>query len=302
MARVLKFVSGRYRDGEFPLASGDIIIGRSPDAEIVMAEDMVSRKHARLRVSGDSVSITDLGSTNGTYVNGERVQRADIEIGDRVLVGTSIFRICDGCEAALDLQDHVSARIRLAELGERPVTTTMSGDLTDVPLPDLLQLFASSHRTGILSLDGPHRGRLWIKAGRVVHAEHGGLCKASPLKALCRMVGWRSGFFALEDVGEADLFPESFAEATEVTLMEAMRQHDELSDLLRSFPEATHRAALPSPLLAKFSDLGPEEMEALQTFLSHDTILGALDDFREPDLAAIQMARSLIARGFLACP
>src|SRR6187549_439872 len=90
----LRFISGKYQGGEFPLRPNhEIIVGRSSDLDMVLVEDMVSRKHAKLTVSGDQIFIQDLGSTNGTFVNGEKIKRARLKEGDRVLVGTSIIKL-----------------------------------------------------------------------------------------------------------------------------------------------------------------------------------------------------------------
>src|SRR6476659_8709993 len=90
----LKFISGKYQGGEFPLPDrGEVVIGRASDVGMVLVEDMVSRKHARLIVDGTRLGIIDLGSTNGTFVNGEKVQKMELKIGDRVLVGTNILKV-----------------------------------------------------------------------------------------------------------------------------------------------------------------------------------------------------------------
>ena len=90
----LKFISGKYQGEEFPIASErEIFIGRATDLDVVLVEDMVSRKHAKISFAGDVLTIEDLGSTNGTFVNGEKVRRARLKEGDRVLIGTSIVRI-----------------------------------------------------------------------------------------------------------------------------------------------------------------------------------------------------------------
>src|SRR5262245_19927865 len=87
---VLRFISGKYQGGEFPIvADKQIIVGRSSDLDMVLVEDMVSRKHARISMQGDQIWIEDLGSTNGTFVNGEKIKRARLKEGDRVLIGTS---------------------------------------------------------------------------------------------------------------------------------------------------------------------------------------------------------------------
>ena len=90
----LRFISGKYQGGEFPLRPNrEIIIGRSSDLDMVLVEDMVSRKHAKITTDENVVSIQDLGSTNGTFVNGEKVRKAELKDGDRILIGTSIIKI-----------------------------------------------------------------------------------------------------------------------------------------------------------------------------------------------------------------
>src|SRR6266545_4046615 len=87
----LRFISGKYQGGEFPLEEGqDIVIGRSSDLDMVLVEEMVSRRHAHIKMRDGVVSIEDLCSTNGTFVNGEKIQKAQLKEGDRVLIGTSI--------------------------------------------------------------------------------------------------------------------------------------------------------------------------------------------------------------------
>ena len=91
----LRFISGKYQGGEFPLRMNrEIIIGRSSDLDMVLVEDMVSRRHAKISSTDAEVYIQDMGSTNGTFVNGEKIAgRALLHEGDRILVGTSIIKV-----------------------------------------------------------------------------------------------------------------------------------------------------------------------------------------------------------------
>jgi pSer/pThr/pTyr-binding forkhead associated (FHA) protein len=61
--------------------------GRSPDAEIFLDDVTVSRHHAEFAVEGGALVVRDLGSTNGTYVNGERCDEAVLAVGDHVIIG-----------------------------------------------------------------------------------------------------------------------------------------------------------------------------------------------------------------------
>lgn len=66
-----------------------VVIGRSRDCDIQLADTNVSRRHAELRQEGASYWIVDLGSTNGLEVNGKRVKRAKLSDGDTITVGST---------------------------------------------------------------------------------------------------------------------------------------------------------------------------------------------------------------------
>ena len=71
----------------FVLSSDTTTVGRHPDSDIFLDDITVSRHHCRFVVSSDGLAVEDSGSTNGTYVNGSRVDRADLRAGDEVIVG-----------------------------------------------------------------------------------------------------------------------------------------------------------------------------------------------------------------------
>jgi adenylate cyclase len=80
-----------YQDGETPqaytFAAGEVVIGRSPDCQIVLKDFGISRTHAKVLVDEDGVRIQDLKSKNGTQVNGVPVVEAPLKDGDRILLG-----------------------------------------------------------------------------------------------------------------------------------------------------------------------------------------------------------------------
>lgn len=74
--------------------SGPLILGRSPEADVVLQDPYASDFHLRLALQGGEVRLHDLGSTNGTLVNGERVVAPlALRRGDRVQVGQTIMEM-----------------------------------------------------------------------------------------------------------------------------------------------------------------------------------------------------------------
>ncbi len=81
-------------DGDHRLVQGSNVIGRTNDADICIDRTEVSRAHARIVVQGTTATIEDLGSKNGTYLNGERLQQpALLSGGDEIWIGRSVARL-----------------------------------------------------------------------------------------------------------------------------------------------------------------------------------------------------------------
>jgi hypothetical protein len=77
-------------EGRRSVLSGDrVLVGRSRDCDVVLADPNISRRHAELRPGRRGWAITDLGSTNGIKVNGRRVSEALLEPGDRITLGVT---------------------------------------------------------------------------------------------------------------------------------------------------------------------------------------------------------------------
>ena len=75
-----------------------IVIGRSRDCDVQLADANVSRRHAELRQEGASYWIVDLGSTNGIEVNGKRVKRAKLRSGDTITLGSTDVTFAQAAE------------------------------------------------------------------------------------------------------------------------------------------------------------------------------------------------------------
>lgn len=99
-------------DGErrsFSLPRTITVIGRREDCDLRIPLGEVSRKHCRFIIDNDVLRLEDLGSSNGTYHNGERIQQATINPGDTVQIGPVIFTVqIDGVPADEEIQPVVS--------------------------------------------------------------------------------------------------------------------------------------------------------------------------------------------------
>jgi hypothetical protein len=91
--RNVRLVSGDGR--AYPLQVGSTVIGRGDQANLRLPDVGISRRHARLDFDGAQVVLTDLGSTNGTMVNGQRVSAVALNPGDMIQLGTTTltFRV-----------------------------------------------------------------------------------------------------------------------------------------------------------------------------------------------------------------
>src|SRR3954451_21146921 len=73
----------------YKIESEETIIGRGQRAHIRLFDDGISREHARVSVEGSRIMLSDLGSTNGTYCNGLKVDKKELADGDKILVGST---------------------------------------------------------------------------------------------------------------------------------------------------------------------------------------------------------------------
>ena len=104
IAGVLRAVSGPLAGQEFPLALGHVSIGRDQANDVVLADPMVSKRHARLEVGAAHVEVVDLNSANGVLVDGVQMQRVRVEDGAPFVIGGTtlvlfLTRAWDGSSA-----------------------------------------------------------------------------------------------------------------------------------------------------------------------------------------------------------
>jgi len=299
---VLRFISGKYQGGEFPIVNDKpIIVGRSSDLDMVLVEDMVSRKHARITMQTDQIWIEDLGSTNGTFVNGEKIKRARLKEGDRVLIGTSILKVIAG-EGGVRPDSTEGAKEKLQNVAAaRPTQArTMSGSIEEVPLPDLLQLFATSKKNGVLVIrtETDDVGKIYLRKGIIYYATINDLDDVPPMKSIFRMLTWQKGLFDLEPPDERE-FPNEMNLSVQEVLMEGLRQLDEFNEIRNELPDLNTRLMLSQPVIPPLRDLKPEELDILQLAHNYGHLETVLNKSLATDLETVQIILKLIKGAYL---
>lgn len=89
----VEVVAGNDRGKVFEGAARDLVIGRTPQCTICVADEDVSRRHAALCSEGDELIVEDLGSTNGTYLGGRAIHRERLDPGAVLEMGATLLRV-----------------------------------------------------------------------------------------------------------------------------------------------------------------------------------------------------------------
>ena len=299
---VLSFVSGKDQGREFPLPSDlNIVIGRVSDADLLLLDEKVSRKHARISTRDGKVEIQDLGSKNGTVVNGKPVKAAELHEGDEILIGSSTIKLVPVSEPrsmslAPDL--HGKAVLAAATMSQKRAPS-MSGSIEEVPLTELLQLLVNARKSGVLVLrSGETAGRIYLREGHIFHATIEGKPIVQPYKALYRVFGWLKGTFELRPAEEFAV-EEEIKESTTSLMLEGMRHLDEMRILEAKLPPLEARLVVAATLPDHMRDLATEEIHIFQLALHHGFVEPVVDYFPGSDLEAYTCLLGLMRRGLV---
>jgi pSer/pThr/pTyr-binding forkhead associated (FHA) protein len=335
----LRFIAGKYKGSELLLEDGqEIMVGRYGDVDLVLAEDMVSRQHARIALDDGRILIEDLGSTNGTFVNGEKIRKEVLKEGDRILIGTNILKVVAVDPAAptaskpgaeipqpmnvleqtralsgeaessasstmSDVNATMTARAEDAPSSVRSRAGTgrsMSGAIDEFPLPYLLQLLESSQKSGLLVVRSDDEGvaKIYLRKGIVKYASMVDMEELPPLKVVYRVLAWMRGTFDLES-NEERTFPTEINASMHELLMEGLHQIDELNNLRGRLPEPSARLILVRPLKAPLRDLAPGDLDVLQIAINHGLLSAILNKSPASDLETARAVLRLMDGGYL---
>ncbi|MCC7380542.1 MAG: DUF4388 domain-containing protein [Deltaproteobacteria bacterium] len=290
---LLRVLSGPLSGTEVQIApTVPLVIGRADGANLILDEGAVSRRHAVIELSGGDLQLKDLGSTNGTFVNGARVESAALKIGDRVVVGGTIFEVGARAQGTVPPPPRRRAAHMGGTLEQMP---WMVGRLDLIPIADLLQLFGTLRKSGVLRIDADRAGTVLFDQGEIVGADVEGVASASALKPLFRILAWAEGSFRFEPPEGAPDRPARLEASVQELLLEGYRQQDELDRL---------RSQLPSDdqvLVA--GERSPEptvEAALVRLAVEAGSTRAFLDAYPRPDLEAAEALLDLLARRLIA--
>lgn len=249
------------------LAQGITHLGRAEDNELVLPDAGVSRKHARIKHEGSILLIEDLGSGNGVWFRGNRVERMDLKDGDQVYIDpfTLTFRV-QARQRAVVISASTSAAVAAPQpapatpVGPRPrgQLTTLSGPKLQpvYPLRDPITSLGRSNQRDIILFD-PASSRLqaeiliqdggfWIKDGGSANGTflNGEPARSQRLKDgdRIRIGGTEFRFDALSPEGAPAEIPPTRARSTPTAASTPEVAWDRSTQLLPPAPPVAHAA------------------------------------------------------------
>jgi hypothetical protein len=318
---IFEFLSGKYEGGEFDLGEqSEISVGRSNERDMVLVEDMVSRHHANFEITDEGVFVEDLGSTNGTFVNGEKISsKTRLEVGDRVLIGTNIMKLVSresdssrpqltpesedesqgGHETKAEAPSASSGSGTRQTAGAGTLSGSISGFVDEVPLEDLFHLFQSSNKSGVLVIQTEKdTGRIYLRDGDVYYAELDSSDSLDPEKAFYRILAWGRGQFSLEKSGGRS-FDDELEKPTDELLEEGMRQRDRLESLGEDVPDYSDPIRIAEPLVPPLRSLSEDQLDTFQLIINYDTVAEVLNQSRESDFEAMEEIVELVRQDYV---
>ncbi len=151
---ILVVQEGQLAGKRWPLNKSELTIGRGEDCDIVLPDRQVSRHHFRVLRDDDGYNVEDLGSKNGTYINGAPVRGSmQLQDGDEIQVALSVRLLFVGAEATLPLTQEM---LRVAQPGLRLNKSQRQVWVNGVALDPPLSL--SQYR--LLEILWEHKGKI----------------------------------------------------------------------------------------------------------------------------------------------
>jgi predicted component of type VI protein secretion system len=282
-----------------------IAIGRHESNDIQLHSRNVSNHHAEILNEAGGVHLHDLRSTNGTFLNDEKVRQRELRSGDKIRIGSHVLTVnlkerkvaWEGASRLYsDGAFEIGTKGKLVPVrasAEQARKTHPSGSPSDLALADLLKILTSIDRLTLLEVrDGAHEARIILDKGGVLHAE---CARAKGEKALYRVFRWESASYELKAVPSDSNSARTIALPTDTLISEGVQQAEEVDKLLAQLPEAPLRLKEDCPL--PLAALSPAEIGIYQSLIRYETIDKVLEESSLPDYKALSLIQTLIRKG-----
>ncbi len=276
-------------------------IGRHESNEIQLPSRAVSNFHAEILKEDGALVIRDLGSTNGTRVNGERIDRSPVAPGDSIRIGNHVLSLqlrptSAGGPARAGADGFVpGARGRILAPKARPSADADESGTLDLALGDLLRRLVG--RTESLRVVLERQGgkaEIFFNRERLFHVAYE---RAVGEKALYRLFSWHDGNYEIQALSDAISHPVTICLPLDALVVEGMDHAQELGKLIAALPPLAVPLRLkedcPLPLTAH----SPAEIEIFQAIIRHETIERVLESSPWTDVHVARLIASLLGKG-----
>ena len=271
-------------------------IGRHESNEIQLPSRVVSNFHAEILKEDGALVIRDLGSTNGTRVNGERIDRSPVAPGDSIRIGNHVLslQLRPSSGDALPCPDAGVNGVGPGARG-RIVASTARPDTSDVPLADLLRRLAARPEPlrVLLERDGS-KAQILFDQGRLFHAEQGGVAGE---KALYRLFGWPEGSYEVESLLDLPSPPVTICLPLDALIAEGMDHAREIGKLVAALPPLAIPLRLKEDCPLPLNAHSPAEIEIFQAIIRHETIEKVIEISPWTDVHVARLVGALLGKG-----
>lgn len=281
-----------------------VTIGRHESNDLQLDSRTVSNYHAEILCESGALTLRDLGSTNGTFLNERRVQSEAIHEGDHLRMGNHHVTVdraggepasepAPATPSGLLMEPGSHGRLISLRGQSRGATQTVEAlDLHDVTLPDLLKRMSTSPESLRVAVRrGTESAHIWTRRHAVVHAAYG---RVVGEKALYRLFTWGGGEYRIALADGSGAIPETITLPVDRLVTEGMAQATELPKLVAKFPPLEAPLVLNEDCAVPFSEHSPGEMEVFRLLMRHETIASALEASSLADMRFLMLAESLI--------
>lgn len=270
-----------------------VAIGRHDSNDLAFNSRNVSNYHAEILNEGGDLVLHDLGSTNGSYVNEERVKRRKLRHGDRIRIGNNeiTVRLANG--------ETKDAELHLPDVPQRGTFHRAGGDSAGTTLKALLLSLCYQGQSVriVLARNKNDKIEVYVHEGRIVFAESG---KARAEKALYRAFEWHRGEFYTEPFPANDSIPRSMTVPVETLVDEGEQQANDIDDLINKLPPPDAPLRVVETCKMRICDFTPAELEVFQAVIRHGSLGEAMENCPMTDLRVMTQVHALIRKKVLA--